>query len=74
MGMTAEEQRWMLRIVIKDLGLGTKEAGVLKMYHPDAPDLCAFIGPPGYSSVVTLVRGTRVSSKGARRKSSSYTR
>jgi len=39
-GMLAVEQKWMLRIVLKDMGLGIKEAGLLKLYHPDAPELC----------------------------------
>ena len=37
--MTAQEQRWMLRIVIKDMQIGMKETSIFKELHPDAQEL-----------------------------------
>lgn len=35
---TAEEIKWLVRIILKDLKLGIKADVVLKEYHPDALD------------------------------------
>lgn len=37
--MTAQEQRWMLHIVIKDMKIGMKEASIFSQLHPDAQEL-----------------------------------
>ncbi|KAF5275361.1 hypothetical protein FQR65_LT04189 [Abscondita terminalis] len=34
----AEEQKWLIRIILKDLKLGMGQDRILKLYHPDAAD------------------------------------
>ncbi|KIM44920.1 hypothetical protein M413DRAFT_442894 [Hebeloma cylindrosporum] len=36
---TAEEQRWIVRIILKDMVISVKETTVLSVFHPDAQDL-----------------------------------
>ncbi|KAH9975651.1 ATP dependent DNA ligase domain-containing protein [Russula compacta] len=36
---TPEEQRWIVRIILKDLGISVKETTVFSVFHPDAHDL-----------------------------------
>ncbi|CUA67897.1 DNA ligase 4 [Rhizoctonia solani] len=36
---TAVEQRWIVRIILKDLAVQVKETSVLGVFHPDARDL-----------------------------------
>ncbi|KAF8273171.1 ATP dependent DNA ligase domain-containing protein [Lactarius quietus] len=36
---TPEEQRWIVRIILKDLGISVKETSVFSVFHPDAHDL-----------------------------------
>ncbi|KAH7325206.1 ATP dependent DNA ligase domain-containing protein [Rhizoctonia solani] len=36
---TAEEQRWIIKIIIKDLAIQVRETSVLGVFHPDARDL-----------------------------------
>ncbi|KAI9457174.1 ATP dependent DNA ligase domain-containing protein [Boletus coccyginus] len=36
---TAEEQKWIVRIVFKDMVISVKETTVLSVFHPDAEDL-----------------------------------
>ncbi|KAF8325377.1 ATP dependent DNA ligase domain-containing protein, partial [Cantharellus anzutake] len=36
---TANEIRWIVRIILKDLGIGVKETTVFSVFHPDAIDL-----------------------------------
>ncbi|CAA7265112.1 unnamed protein product [Cyclocybe aegerita] len=36
---TAEEQRWIVRIVLKDMVISVKETTVFSVFHPDAQDL-----------------------------------
>lgn len=36
---TPEEQRWIVRIILKDLGISVKETSVFSAFHPDAHDL-----------------------------------
>ncbi|KAH7914811.1 ATP dependent DNA ligase domain-containing protein [Hygrophoropsis aurantiaca] len=36
---TAEEQRWIVRIILKDMVISVKETTVLAVLHPDAQDL-----------------------------------
>ncbi|KAG8950113.1 DNA ligase (ATP) [Tulasnella sp. 424] len=36
---TPEEQRWITRIILKDLGIAVKETTVLAVFHPDAMDM-----------------------------------
>ncbi|KAF9219810.1 ATP-dependent DNA ligase [Gyrodon lividus] len=36
---TAEEQRWIVRIVLKDMVISVKETTVFSVFHPDAEDL-----------------------------------
>ena len=36
---TAREQRWILRIILKDMQIGMKEDSVFKILHPDAREL-----------------------------------
>ena len=37
--MTALQQKWLVRIILKDMKLGLGPASVLKQFHPDASDL-----------------------------------
>jgi len=37
---SALEQKWIIRIVLKDLKIGLKHERVLKYYHPDAMEAC----------------------------------
>ncbi|EKM49973.1 uncharacterized protein PHACADRAFT_178599 [Phanerochaete carnosa HHB-10118-sp] len=37
--MTAEEQRWLVRIILKDMVISVKETTVFSVFHPDAHDL-----------------------------------
>ena len=37
--MTAQEQRWMLRVVLKDMSIGIKENSIFNQLHPDAQEL-----------------------------------
>ncbi|KAJ2930609.1 hypothetical protein H1R20_g6480, partial [Candolleomyces eurysporus] len=34
-----EEQRWIIRIILKDMNISVKEATVFSVFHPDAQDL-----------------------------------
>ncbi|KAF9525150.1 DNA ligase 4 [Crepidotus variabilis] len=36
---TAEEQRWIVRIILKDMNISVKETTVFSVFHPDAQDL-----------------------------------
>ncbi|KAF8636375.1 hypothetical protein AX17_003558 [Amanita inopinata Kibby_2008] len=36
---TAEEQRWIVRIILKDMIISVKETTVFSVFHPDAQDL-----------------------------------
>lgn len=36
---TAEEQRWIVRIILKDMIISVKETTVFSVFHPDAEDL-----------------------------------
>ncbi|TFK51779.1 ATP-dependent DNA ligase [Heliocybe sulcata] len=36
---TAEDQRWIARIILKDMQINIKEATVFSVFHPDAQDL-----------------------------------
>ncbi|KAK7686237.1 DNA ligase (ATP) [Cerrena zonata] len=36
---TAEEQRWIVRIILKDMVISVKETTVFAVFHPDAHDL-----------------------------------
>ena len=45
-GTTATEQRWILRIITKDMHIGMKEDSIFKLLHPDAQEL--------YNSVCNL--------------------
>ncbi|KAH0836355.1 DNA ligase 4 [Lanmaoa asiatica] len=36
---TAEEQKWIVRIVLKDMVISVKETTVFSVFHPDAEDL-----------------------------------
>ena len=36
---TALEQKWLLRVITKDLAIGLKEDKIFKMLHPDAQEL-----------------------------------
>ncbi|KAJ4473870.1 DNA ligase 4 [Lentinula aciculospora] len=36
---TAEEQRWIIRIILKDMVISVKETTVFSVFHPDAQDL-----------------------------------
>lgn len=36
---TAEEQRWIVRIILKDMVISVKETTVFSVFHPDAQDL-----------------------------------
>jgi DNA ligase-4 len=37
-GTTAVEQKWLLRIILKHMGMGMKENFIFKKYHPDAQE------------------------------------
>lgn len=37
--MTAEEQRWLVRIILKDMTISVKETTVFSVFHPDAHTL-----------------------------------
>ncbi|KAJ3711055.1 ATP dependent DNA ligase domain-containing protein [Lentinula raphanica] len=36
---TAEEQRWIIRVILKDMVISVKETTVFSVFHPDAQDL-----------------------------------
>ncbi|KAJ3889259.1 DNA ligase 4 [Lentinula edodes] len=36
---TAEEQRWIIRVILKDMIISVKETTVFSVFHPDAQDL-----------------------------------
>ncbi|KAG8934827.1 DNA ligase (ATP) [Tulasnella sp. 418] len=36
---TPEEQRWIIRIILKDLGISIRENSVLPVFHPEAMDM-----------------------------------
>lgn len=36
---SAEEQKWLIRIILKDMKLGLGQSSVLDTFHPDAKDL-----------------------------------
>ncbi|TFK29738.1 DNA ligase 4 [Coprinopsis marcescibilis] len=36
---TADEQRWIIRIILKDMNISVKETTVFSVFHPDAQDL-----------------------------------
>ncbi|KIK09022.1 hypothetical protein K443DRAFT_672060 [Laccaria amethystina LaAM-08-1] len=36
---TAEEQRWIVRIILKDMTISVKETTIFSVFHPDAQDL-----------------------------------
>lgn len=37
--LTALQQKWLIRIILKDLKLGMGQMKILSCFHPDAPDL-----------------------------------
>ncbi|KAK2706859.1 DNA ligase 4-like [Artemia franciscana] len=37
--LSALEQKWLIRIILKNLKLGTGQNGILAAYHPDAKDM-----------------------------------
>ena len=37
--MTANEQKWLIRVLLKDLNLGIGQATIFNAWHPDAKDL-----------------------------------
>lgn len=42
LNLNALQLKWLIRIVLKDLKIGIKEATILEAYHPDAMDLYNF--------------------------------
>ncbi|KAJ3483114.1 hypothetical protein NLI96_g6529 [Meripilus lineatus] len=36
---TPEEQRWIVRVILKDMNISVKETSVFSVFHPDAHDL-----------------------------------
>ena len=40
--LSALQLKWLIRIILKDLKIGIKEATILDAYHPDAMDLYNF--------------------------------
>lgn len=42
---SAREQKWITRIVLKDLKIGLKHERMLKYYHPDAMEACVAVSP-----------------------------
>ena len=63
---SAREQKWITRIVLKDLKIGLKHERMLKYYHPDAMEACVYCptratraAPPlSLSPCVVAVGGT----------------
>lgn len=39
LNMSPEEQKWLIRIVLKDISLGLSQNKILYLFHPDAVDL-----------------------------------
>lgn len=37
--MSAEEQKWLIRMLLKDLRLGVAQVSILNVIHPDAREL-----------------------------------
>jgi DNA ligase 4 len=37
--LSAEQMKWLIRIILKDLKIGIQENFILEVYHPDALDL-----------------------------------
>ena len=37
--MTAEEQKWLIRIIMKELKIGLSQQSVFSVFHQDAEDL-----------------------------------
>lgn len=37
--MTAEEQKWLIRIIMKELKMGLSQQSVFSVFHQDAEDL-----------------------------------
>jgi carbamoyl-phosphate synthase large subunit len=65
---TAQEQRWLLRIILKDMHIGMKEDSILTMLHADAKELynsvcdlhqtCIKCADPSYRlDQISVVRG-----------------
>lgn len=65
---TAQEQRWLLRIILKDMHIGMKEDSILTMLHADAKELynsvcdlhqtCLKCADPSYRlDQISVVRG-----------------
>lgn len=36
---TAQEQKWLIRMILKDMKMGVSEQTILNLFHPDAKDL-----------------------------------
>ena len=39
LNMTAKEQKWLIRMILKDMKMGVKEGSFFKLFHQDAEDL-----------------------------------
>ena len=37
--MTAEEQKWLIRVIMKELKMGLSQQSVFSVFHQDAEDL-----------------------------------
>lgn len=37
--LTAEQLKWFLRIILKDMRLGVSDNHILSCFHPDAPEI-----------------------------------
>ena len=46
---SAQEQKWIVRVILKDLKIGLRHERVLKFYHPDAMDAYVHATPRGCS-------------------------
>ena len=40
--LSAEQLKWLIRVILKDLKIGIKENFILELFHPDALDLYNF--------------------------------
>lgn len=36
--LSAVEQKWLIRMIVKEMKIGLSQASVLSVYHPDAED------------------------------------
>lgn len=55
---SAEEQKWLIRMIMKDLKLGISENTIFSIYHPDARDL--FDVTSSLSKVCTMLKNPLV--------------